>query len=61
MLWVAWHNAYYQRVKQLPKLQDELQLFDGHKPKRMAQNEMLAAVIRMNKAFGGKDLRKNHG
>lgn len=58
-LWAAWHIEAFQRIKQLPKLDDLLSRFAGKPVTRKSGQEILDAVRAMNAAAGGKDLTQN--
>lgn len=48
---IAWLGAYLQRVKKMPSLN---KMFSADKPKKkMAPEEILEAIKRLNSAFGG--------
>lgn len=47
---VAYYNAYFQRVKKMPKLKDFLEKLS--KPE-MSDDEMFKKVLGLNKMFGG--------
>lgn len=47
---VAYYNAYFQRVKKMPKLKDFL---DKIGRKEMTDEEMFEKIVGLNKHFGG--------
>lgn len=47
---VAYYNAYFQRVKKMPKLKDFLEKIG--KPE-MSDEEMFKKVLGLNKLYGG--------
>ena len=50
----AYANAYWSRVKKMPRLDDLLKKTNGAKSRKpQSDNQMLQAVKKLNAAFGG--------
>ena len=60
-LWAAWHVAAFSRQKRLPNLARIMRKLDQRGPERQSPKKILMMVEMINSAFGGKDLRKQHG
>lgn len=57
-IWAAWHMAAFERSKRMPKLSQVMQQVERKKPTtRKSPAQLLAMIVDMNAAFGGKDLR----
>lgn len=50
---IAYYNAYFQRVKQMPKLEDVMSDIDRSYKKVMTEEEILKEIQKLHRMFGG--------